>query len=134
MKLFIDTNIFLDFLLEREESYFAKKLLIKENNYVFLTSDKCILDIVYIWKKYKNKDIILEFIKWINKLFHIWWWKNINFENIIKNNDFNDFEDSFQYEIAKKLKADFIITNNKKDFKNSKITTITAKEFLEFNF
>ena len=133
MKIFIDTNIFLDILLAKWENYeYAKKLL--NNNHTFLTSDKVLLDIVYVWKKYQQLDIILEFIQSIVSSFEIYWWDNLDFDKILKCNDFSDFEDGFQYEIANKLWADFIITNNKKDFKNSQIWALTAKEFLEFNF
>jgi len=133
MNIFIDTNIFLDFLFERKNFEFAKKILFL--NWVsFLTSDKVLLDIFYIWKKEKNREFILEFINEINLSFKIWWWNNETFKNILENElNFSDFEDSFQDEVAKSLNANFIITNNKKNFKNSKISVMTAEEFLNFN-
>ena len=47
------------------------------------------------------------------------------------NSGWNDFEDAVQYSVAKKLKAKYIVTRNKKDFSNSRIAVVTPKEFLE---
>ena len=43
---------------------------------------------------------------------------------------FKDFEDAMQYYTALKANVDAIITRNGKDFVNSKIPIMTAKEFL----
>ena len=42
----------------------------------------------------------------------------------------NDFEDAVQYYTAKSAKADFIITRNIKDYKQSTIPVFTAEQFL----
>ena len=46
---------------------------------------------------------------------------------------FKDFEDAMQYYTALKAKADAIITRNGKDFVHSKIPVMTAGEFLSTN-
>lgn len=51
--------------------------------------------------------------------------------NAIKNADFSDLEDGIQYECALIQKADYIITRNPKDFKNSIIPILSAEQFLE---
>lgn len=43
---------------------------------------------------------------------------------------FADFEDGLQYYSALENNVDVILTRNKKDFKNSKIPILTAKEYL----
>lgn len=45
--------------------------------------------------------------------------------------DFKDFEDAIQYHTALENGMDIIITRNKKDFKNSKLPIMTAKEYLK---
>ena len=45
--------------------------------------------------------------------------------------DFKDFEDAIQYHTALENGIDIIITRNKKDFKNSKLPIMTAKEYLK---
>jgi PDZ domain-containing secreted protein len=44
---------------------------------------------------------------------------------------FTDFEDGLQYFTAIENGQDLIITRNLKDFENSKLTTKTAKQFIE---
>jgi hypothetical protein len=45
--------------------------------------------------------------------------------------NFDDLEDGLQYFTALNHRADFIITRNKKDFKNSEIPVMNAGEFLK---
>jgi len=51
-------------------------------------------------------------------------------ELALSDTNFTDFEDGLQYYSAIENEIDVIITRNKKDFKNSKIPVLTAKEFL----
>ncbi len=44
--------------------------------------------------------------------------------------EFKDFEDAIQYHTALENGVDIIITRNKKDFKNSKLPIMTAREYL----
>ena len=44
---------------------------------------------------------------------------------------FSDFEDGFQYFTAIENEQELIITRNLKDFKGSKLPTMTAKQFIE---
>jgi hypothetical protein len=44
---------------------------------------------------------------------------------------FTDFEDGLQYFTAIENGQDLIITRNLKDFENSKLPTMTAKQFIE---
>jgi hypothetical protein len=45
--------------------------------------------------------------------------------------DFKDYEDALQSVCAKRIKADFIITRNTKDFKNGPVKAITPEQLLE---
>ena len=45
--------------------------------------------------------------------------------------NFKDFEDGVQYFCAKRVGAELIITDNKKDFTYSDIKVISAKEFYD---
>ena len=51
-------------------------------------------------------------------------------ELALSDDNFPDFEDGLQYYSAIENQIEIIITRNKKDFKNSKIPVLTAKEFL----
>jgi len=43
-----------------------------------------------------------------------------------------DFEDSLQHEVAQQIRADFIITRNESDYKNSAVRVMSPAEFLAF--
>jgi predicted nucleic acid-binding protein len=45
--------------------------------------------------------------------------------------DFKDFEEAIQYNTALENGIDVIITRNKKDFKNSKLPIMNAREYLK---
>lgn len=44
---------------------------------------------------------------------------------------FTDFEDCLQYSSAVSIKADVIITRNKKDFRQAAIPVLSPEEFLD---
>ncbi len=46
--------------------------------------------------------------------------------------DFTDFEDAMQYFSALRENVDYIITRNKKDFKNASIPVLEPQEFMDF--
>lgn len=49
----------------------------------------------------------------------------------LNDNSFDDFEDGLQYFTAIENNQDLIITRNLKDFKNSILPVMTARQFLE---
>jgi hypothetical protein len=49
----------------------------------------------------------------------------------LNDDTFTDFEDGLQHFSAIENNQDIIITRNLKDFKNSKLPVMTAKQFLE---
>jgi predicted nucleic acid-binding protein len=51
-------------------------------------------------------------------------------ELALSDESFNDFEDALQYYTAIENEIDIIITRNKKDFKNSRLPVLSAKEYL----
>ena len=52
----------------------------------------------------------------------------------IKNENFPDFEDCLQEKCAVAVRADFVVTNNVKDFKTSVIPAVTPSEMLAILF
>lgn len=45
--------------------------------------------------------------------------------------EMTEFEDNIQFFSAKKIKADFLITRNKKHYRQKEIATLTPEEFFE---
>ena len=132
MKLFLDTNVMLDFLGEREPFYIsAAKIatLADKRKLKIIVSALSFATVSYFLSKYeglkKTKDKLRKFkiISGICELDELIIEKGLN-------SDFSDFEDSLQYFSALRTECDIIITRNGKDFKKSQIPVMTPDEFL----
>jgi len=133
-KIFIDSDIILDVLLEREEFFesSANILNLSELNEIKLfTSVIAITNIAYILRKeLKNNKKVNEYI---NIILSITKALPVTEEIIINSmeTDFNDFEDSIQYITAKTNGIKILLSRNKKDYKKAEIQILTPIEFLE---
>ena len=129
MNIFIDTNVFLDALLNRDEGLSKSliKHLEKQNIDIFL-SDISILNIAYIVRKDFSKNEIEEIVDVLLEK-HIIVCADGNIIKDANNSGFKDFEDGVQYFCAKEIGADLIISKNKKDFSESDIFVLKADEF-----
>ena len=129
LKVFVDTNVFLDSYLERDEGT-AKSIFdfLESNDIEIYLNDISIINIAYIIRKRFTKDDIKEKINLMTNQYYV----VCASEKIISdanNSNFKDFEDGVQYFCAKEIEADLIITNNKKDFKFSEIGILSPVEF-----
>jgi len=130
-RIFVDANIVMDLLEKREEFY-------QEAQELFTLSDK------------KNAKLYVSALTLANV--HFLLYKHLKMEarkvlakfkvlvevlavddkiiDLALTSDLKDFEDAIQYYTAIENEMDIIITRNKKDFKNSDLPILTAKEFL----
>lgn len=131
MIVLIDTNIMLDYILDRDEfSNLATQVLSICNHddiTAYITANT-IADMYYVVKKElgdkKARDIIESFaILYCTDL------KRIDVINSFSSY-MNDFEDAMLDECAARLNADFIITRDLSDFDKSSTKAISPKEFL----
>jgi len=132
-KIFLDTNIVLDFLGERENFYepAAKVLTLADQKIIMVfTSPTSVSNAYYILAKYENSKSALEKIRKFKVLCNISVMNDEVVERAI-NSDFKDFEDGMQYYSAIAESCDIIITRNEKDFKNSMIPVMNAESFLQ---
>ncbi len=129
MKIFIDTNIFLDLILKRKGFEEANIILngCLKNIFEGFVADITLLNIDYIASK--QTEDISRFLKLINNNITIMGAENIAFGKAldIKN---NDLEDNLQYVLACSSKCDLIITNDK-NFYKGKIEVISSLEFIK---
>ncbi len=132
MKLFLDTNVMLDFLGERERFYLsAAKIatLADKRKLKIIVSALSFATVSYFLTKYeglkKTKDKLRKF-KIISGICEL---DELIIEKAL-NSGFPDFEDSLQYFSALRTECDIIITRNGKDFKKSQIPVMTPDEFL----
>jgi len=134
MKLMIDTNIFLDVLLERQPFFQASQtvLFLCEEKKVegFLTAST-VTDIFYLVRRhthdidiaYKSLGCILNIIKILP----------VTNEDIFVaySKKAHDFEDCLLAVCAKKNNCSYIVTRNKKDFLDFDIPLLSPKELID---
>ena len=133
IKLFVDSDIILDLLAEREPHYIhAARLftLINQNKIIAYTSPLIFANLHYLLKQQTTNFVALKSLRKLKTLINI---LPID-ERIIEqslNSEFNDFEDAIQYYTAVNNGITIIITRNKIDYRRSKIDILTAEEFLK---
>ena len=81
-------------------------------------------------RKELNAEKIKEILEQLSLIFKI---ADLKSDDLKKaaNLMFNDYEDALQSACASRIKANYIITRNIKDFTNSKVTAIKPSELLE---
>ena len=134
MILLIDTNIFLDYLVDREPFAEGSRQILhccvekQAKGYIAAHS---ITNIFYILRKHfsstERKRMLLELCEFVE----ICGLHKNQLTTALANDDFDDLEDCVQTECAKSIQADFIITRNVKDFVNSPIPAILPDDFLK---
>ena len=152
MKILIDTNVILDVLCDRtdfvESSSKIWKLceVEKIDGYIsalslssLVGSEMCIRDsisalsipnIVYILRKELTPEKTQQIIEQLLMIFHI---ADLKSSDIRKaaNMKTSDYEDAIQMVCAQRMKVDFIVTRNIKDFIESKVPAMKPDELLE---
>lgn len=133
MKVLIDTNIILDVLCNRSEfvensaKIFKLCEVKKIDGYISALS---IPNIVYIMRKELDSEKIKDVLATLSLIFTI---ADLKADDIKKAAlmNFKDYEDALQSACAARMKMNFIVTRNIKDFANSKITAITPSELID---
>lgn len=132
--LLIDTNVIIDVLQNRLRFVEASErvmTLIYEGKYKGVIAAHSITNLWYILRKVYSQDKRRELLM---NLMHYFEVSSVNKQKLINaldRSDFLDFEDCIQDECAAELGADFIITRNIQDFKNSKVPALTPEEFIK---
>lgn len=133
MKVLIDTNVILDVLCDRPDFAEASSKVWKYceiNQIEGYISALSIPNIVYILRKELTPEKTLKLIQQIMMIFEIAELKASDLKNAAEILT-SDFEDAVQMCCASRIKADYIITRNIRDFKDSKGPALKPSEFLE---
>ncbi|MEI6206841.1 MAG: PIN domain-containing protein [Desulfuromonadales bacterium] len=133
MKILLDTNIFLDILLQRSPFFQDSHRIFKlaENGLVVgYIAPITINNIAYIARKSHQPDQIRKYIVIIAEIFTIC---QMNAAVVTKAAalNFTDIEDSLQATMAESNDCDFIITSNISDYQHSPVPALTASVFLK---
>lgn len=133
IKVFVDSDIILDLLAQREPHYdHSAKLftLIDQQKIEAYTSPLIFANLHYLLKKMTSNTAALKSLRKLKTLVNI---LSID-ERVIEqslNSEFNDFEDAIQYFTAVNNGISLLLTRNKVDYKKGKITISTAEEFIK---
>ena len=131
-RLFLDTNIILDLLGERDPFYnsIAKIATLADKGKVKLTvSALSYSTVFYLLSKYESDDLVKEKLRKFKIISEI---SDLTDKIIAKglSSNFTDFKDALQYHCALKADCNILITRNGKDFKKSELPVMTADEYL----
>lgn len=133
MKVLIDTNVILDYLLDRApDTESAEKifdLCISERIKGYVAAHS-VLNAYYTMRKHFSDSDRRWLLLNISKMVSIVSEDDKMIVDALKFSDFRDFEDCVVAECAKSCGADYIITRNVKDFENSGVKAITPEDFL----
>lgn len=132
MVLLIDANILLDVLMERYEfvkdSSMIWKLCETEKSKGYVSA-LTFANLVYVMRRQLDPKAIESVYQKLKLIFHF---TDLNVSDLTRAAELNwsDFEDAVQSVTAERIKADYIITRNTKDFIKSKVMALTPSELL----
>ena len=129
MKIFVDTNIFLDIVLKREKSQEALTVFKAVKNEVFkgIVADITIVNIDYVARKVEGN--VSAYLEAIERSFIIVGADNRSIKEALALEN-RDLEDSIQYLLAIVNGCDCVVTNDK-GFYRGEILTLNSSEFIE---
>ena len=134
MKILIDTNILIDYILERQPfTASAEKIIVlcKDKKIDGCIAAHSIMNIFYILRKEMTIEERKNFLYYLSQITEIVGVDKYKIFSALNNNAFADFEDSVQHECAKSFFADYVVTRNIKDFINGTVKPISPDDFLK---
>ncbi len=134
MVVLIDTNVLLNYITNREDVYLAQSIKIvgmcakgKIDGYIAFHS---LSTLWYVLRKKSAKER-RENLRDICKIFRIAAASQAEVIDAIEKDSFEDFEDCLQDKCAKEVGANYIVTVNERDFRDSEVPAVSPADFLE---
>jgi predicted nucleic acid-binding protein len=132
-KVFIDTDVILDFMIAREPFALdaARILSLSENKEVLVcTSGLVFSNAYYVLRKLGSHNKVIEKLTQLSRIIEIIGLsKDAVMQALVL--DFTDFEDALQHYAALAGGVKVIITKNTKDYKNSHLAVLTPDQYLK---
>jgi len=131
-RLFIDSDVILDLVLQREEHFeFAQQLFeqYQQGKCLLFSSSIVVANLHFIIRKLHDVKFANISVSFVSRHFKIIDASNEDVESSIQSK-FSDFEDGVQYFSAlSSKKIDALITRNVKDYKHSQLPVFTPKQW-----
>ena len=132
MRLLIDANIVLDVLQKREpywkDSSLVWKLCETEQAEGFISA-LTFANLVYVMRKELDAEQVHDVLKKLQLIFRFADFSAADMEKAAEMK-WDDYEDAIQAATAERIMADFIVTRNVRDFKQSKVIAFTPAELI----
>lgn len=131
LRILVDTNILLDYLLEREPYWELSRTIVKscqQSTVAGCIAAHSVTNIFYILRNNFSIEDRKRILLNICRIFYVEGIDIHKLRNALENEDFLDFEDCLQVECAKNFHADYIVSRNVSDFKNSHIPCVEPEE------
>ena len=132
MNVFLDTNVIIDFMGEREgffDDAAAIFSMIEDKRITASASALTIVNCAYILKKAFNSDLMLEKVEMLCQLLDIMPIDRSQQTGAVELRPY-DYEDAVQYLSALPSRPDVIITRDKRGFNDFDILVMTPAEFV----
>lgn len=129
--LFLDTNILIDYLLERGADGISAERIFDaafEGRVRLIVAAHSLTNISYITRKILNHRQITQAIKSICGMCEVCEINADNIQKTIAANYTSDFEDALQIQCAVDSNSDYIITRDMKDFSNSPVAVMHPRD------
>jgi predicted nucleic acid-binding protein len=133
VKVLIDTNVVLDVLCKRPDFFEASSKVWKYCEVKKIEGYICALsipNIVYILRKELTPQKTQQIINQILMIFEVVDLKSSDLKNAA-DMYLSDYEDAVQMACANRIRANYIVTRNIRDFKESKILALKPSELLD---
>lgn len=133
-RILIDTNVLLDYLLEREPFFEdAKGIVVScaEGKTKGCIAAYSIPNMFFILRKDYSAKERREVLANLCSIFDVEGIDKAKLLSGLANEDFLDFEDCLQMECAKSFEANYIVTRNVADYSVSDVKAIEPKDYLK---
>ncbi|MBA4121280.1 MAG: PIN domain-containing protein [Acidobacteria bacterium] len=134
MKILLDNDVVLDYVLERQPFYAPAAeifMLNAVNDITVYVSGITPVNVFYTGRKLKGKDFTFKAVRRLLLLVEVCRMDKQILQNAFALN-FTDYEDAVQCASALAENLDAIVTRNTKDYKNSSVKVYSPSEFLQY--
>ena len=134
LRVLVDTNILLDYLLCREPyDQAARDIVIacKQKQVSGCIAAHSVSSLFFVLRKAFSIEERRRLLRNLCELFEVECIDKVKILEALENKDFSDFEDCLQMECANAFQADYIVTRNISDYKESKIPCIDPEKFCQ---
>ena len=132
MKVLLDTNIIIDILSKRDGYKDSLQVLrfCETDKLDGRVSTTTVTDVMYIMRKHSTPEVLRQSVQTLLAVADV---AAVTKADITRafSSGMRDFEDAVQAACAKRIKADYIITRNLKDFEGAPVKAISPIELLK---